>query len=80
MNRDLSGDTSEDYQLRVLVTDGATPGRTNSTVVKIRVNRNICAPEFQGTASYTFTVPETQTLGINSAILNPGWLYVHLFT
>lgn len=64
MNRALSGDTAEEYQLRVLVSDGGTPALTNTTLVRIRVNRNICQPRFDSNfRTYTFTIPETQSLG-----------------
>ena len=62
--RSLSGDDSEEYRLRVRVSDGGVPSRTNSTIVRIRVRRNICQPTFNvGSRTYTYEIPETQVLG-----------------
>lgn len=69
MNRPLSGDNTEEYQLRVYVTDRGTPGLTNTTLVRIRVNRNVCQPRFNFN-SRTYTIPETQSLGMAIDIIN----------
>lgn len=67
VRRALSGDNTEEYRLRVRVSDGGAPALTNSTIVRIRIERNLCEPSFVGGQRvYTFTIPETQTLGMLS--------------
>ena len=59
-----NSDTHFFFQVRVLARDGGSPSLTATTVVSLTVNRNLVDPVFVQ-QNYTFTIDETQVLGVN---------------
>lgn len=51
-------------QARILVRDGGTPSKTETTILGIHVNRNNFAPRFPS-PNYKTTILETQALGVS---------------
>lgn len=79
VSRPLPNDIAEEYQLRILVTDGGSPALSNSTIVRIRINRNVCQPQFDPNfRDYTITIPETQPLGRSTFIGVQSLLFLDL--
>ena len=59
----VNNDVATEYKVRVRVSDGGTPPRTDVTVVTVSVQRNLQAPVFQPN-SYEAAILETQNVGV----------------
>ncbi|XP_071105610.1 protocadherin Fat 4-like isoform X2 [Haliotis cracherodii] len=57
-------DDKTTYIVRVQAADGGIPGESDTTTVRITVNRNLFAPRFDP-IDYNITISETQALGLS---------------
>ncbi len=53
-----------DPKVRVRAADGGIPSKSDTTTVRITVNRNLFAPRFDP-INYNITIFETQALGLS---------------
>ncbi len=57
------------FQIRVEAYDNGTPSKTDVTIVKVTVDRNLNAPVFLE-SSVTVDIPYTQELGVTIALVS----------
>ena len=57
------------FKVRVLAADGGTPSLTSTAVVRLFVERNLRDPTLLQ-QNYTFTIFETQVLGVGFGQIN----------
>ena len=60
---DLKSDNDVTYALRLVVSDGGSPSRSSTTVVPIRVNRNLHDPVFDPDTNQRLTIPDNMAPG-----------------